>query len=55
MTIKTKRGRPRRSISLAKPIMGQKVCSIVQNDVPRSSIDKDIHCKRTVQMGAGNI
>ena len=28
------------------------MCSVVQNDVPGSSIDKDMHCERTGQMGA---
>ena len=28
------------------------MCSIVHNDVPESSINKDMHCKRTGQMGA---
>ena len=28
------------------------MCFVVQNDVPRSSVDKDMHCKCTGQMGA---
>ena len=52
MTVKAGRGRPRRSISSAKRRRGQKVCSVVQNDIPRSSIDKNMHCERTRQMRA---
>ena len=52
MTIKVGRGKPRKSISLAKRKRGQKVCSVVQDDAPRSSINKDMHCKCTGQMGA---
>ena len=54
MTVKTRRGRPNRSISSAKQRRGQKVCSVVQNDVPRNSIDKNMYCERTGQMGAKN-
>ena len=28
------------------------MCSVDQNDVPGSSIDKDMHCERTGQLGA---
>ena len=28
------------------------MCSVVQNDVSGSSIDKDMHCERTGKMGA---
>jgi len=52
MTVKVGRGRLRRSIFSAKRKKGQKVCSVVQNDIPRSSIDKDMHCERTGQVGA---
>ena len=52
MTVKAGRGRPRRSISSAKWRRDQKVCSVIQNDVPGSSIDKDMHCKRIGQIGA---
>ena len=52
MTVKAGRGKPRRSISSAKRRRGQKVCSVVENDVLRNSIDKDMHCERTGQMGA---
>ena len=51
MAVKIGRGRPRRSFSLAKRKKGQKVCSVIQDDAPGSSIDKDMHCKRTGQMG----
>ena len=52
MTVKAGRGRPRRSIFSAKRKRGQKVCSIIQDDVPGSSIDEDMHYERTRQMGA---
>ena len=52
MTVKVGRGRSRRSISSAKRRRGQKVCSVVENDILRNSIDKDMHCERTGQMGA---
>ena len=52
MIVKARRGRPRRSIPLAKRRRGQKICSIVQNDVLGNFIDKDMRCKRTGQMGA---
>ena len=52
MTIKARRGRPKRSIPLAKRRRGQKICSIVQNDVLGNSIDKNMRCKCTGQMGA---
>ena len=52
MTVKVGRGRPRRSISSAKRRRGQKVCSVVENDVLRNFINKDMHCKCTGQMGA---
>ena len=51
MTIKAGRGRSRRSISSAKRRRGQKVCFVIQNDVLGSSVDKDMHCERTRQMG----
>ena len=52
MTVKVGRSRSRRSISSAKRRRGQKVCSVVENDILRNSIDKDMHCERTGQMGA---
>ena len=52
MTVKAGRGKPRRSISSAKRRRGQKVYSVVRNDIPRSSIDKDMHCEHTRQMRA---
>ena len=52
MTVKVGRGRSRRSISSAKRRRGQKVCSVVENDILRNSIDKDMHCERIGQMGA---
>ena len=29
------------------------MCSVIQSDIPGSSIDKDMHCERTGQIGAG--
>ena len=52
MTVKTGIGRPKRSISSAKRRRGQKVCSVVENDILRNSINKDMHCEHTGQMGA---
>ena len=52
MTIKARRGRAKRSIPSAKRRRGQKIYSIVQNDVLGNSIDKDMRYKRTGQMGA---
>ena len=31
---------------------GQKMCSIVQSDVPRNSVDKDMYCECTGQNGS---
>ena len=53
MNGKVGEGRPRRSISSAKQSRCWKMCSIIWSDVPRNSIDKDIHYERTKQMGAG--
>ena len=30
----------------------QRVCSVIQSNISRNSIDKDMHHKRTGQMGA---
>ena len=49
MIVKTGRGGPRRSISSAKQRGSQKVSSIIQSDVPRSSVDKDMYYERTGQ------
>ena len=49
MIVKTGRDGPRRSISSAKQRGSQKVSSIIQNDVPRSSVDKDMYYERTDQ------
>ena len=51
MAVKARRSRPRRSISLAKQGRGQKVSSIIQNDISGNSVDKDMHCERTGQNG----
>ena len=31
---------------------GQKVCNIIQSDIPRNSVNKDMHCERTGQNGS---
>ena len=43
MTVKARRGRLRRSISSAKQRRGQKESSIIQSDVPRNFVDKNMH------------
>ena len=55
MAVKARRSRPRRSISLAKQGRGQKVSSIIQNDISGNSVDKDMHCERTGQNGGWEI
>ena len=52
MTVKVGKDRPKRSISSAKRRRGQEESSIIQCDVPRSSVDKDMHCERTEQNGS---
>ena len=52
MTVKARRGRPRRSISSAKQRRGQKEGSIMQSDVPRNFVDKDMHCEHIGQNGS---
>ena len=52
MAIKAGRGKPRRSITLAKQRRGQKVSTIIQNDIPGSSVDKSMHCEGTGQNGS---
>ena len=52
MNMKAGEGRPRRSISLAKLSRRQKVCSVIQSDVPGSSVDKDMHCECKGQIGS---
>ena len=41
---------PRRNIPLAKRGEDQNVCLTIHGDVPRSSIDKDMHYERTGRM-----
>ena len=53
MNEKAGEGKSRRSISLTKRSRGQKVCSVIQGDIPGNSIYKDIHYERTRQMGGG--
>ena len=52
MAVKDGRGKPRRSISLAKQRRGQKVSSIIQSDIPGNFVDKDMHCENTGQDGS---
>ena len=52
MTIKAGEGGPMRNISSAKRSKDQNVCPIIQDDVLRSSIDKDMHYEHTGQVGA---
>ena len=52
MTVEAGGGRLRRSISSAKGSRGQKVCFVIQSDVLGNSINKDMHCECTGQMGA---
>ena len=47
MNEKAEEGRPRRSIFSAKRSRGQKVCFIIQSDIPGNSIDKDMHYECT--------
>ena len=46
-------GRLRRSISSVKRSRGQKVCSVIQSDVPGNSIDKYLYYECIGQMGVG--
>ena len=39
-------------ISSTKRMKGQKVCLVIQSNVPGSSVDKDIYYECTGQMGA---
>ena len=52
MTVKAGKGGPMRNIPSAKRSKDQNVCHIIQDDVPRSSIDKDMHYEHTGQVGA---
>ena len=52
MTVKGGEGGPMRNIPSAKRSIDQNVCPIIQDDVPGSSIDKDMHYERTGQVGA---
>ena len=47
MAVKVSGGGLRRNIPSVKRSKGQNVCPIIQGDVPRSSIDKDMHYERT--------
>ena len=55
MTVKVGRGRQMRRISSAKRRRGQKESSIIQSDVPKSSIEKDMHFERTGRNGSWEI
>ena len=52
MAVKAKGGGLRRNIPSAKRREGQNVCSIIQGDILRSSIDKDMHYEHTKGIGA---
>ena len=52
MAVKARKGKPTRSISLAKQRRGQKVSSIIQSDILGSSGDKDMHSAQTGQGGS---
>ena len=52
MTVKAKRGGPRRSIPLARRKEDRNMCPIIQGDVPGGSIDKNVNYKRTEGVGA---
>ena len=52
MTVKAGKGRSRRSISSVKRKRGQNESSIIQSDVPGSSINKDMYCECTGQDGS---
>ena len=52
MAVKAERRRPRRSISSAKQMRGQKMSSNIQSDIPESSVNKDMHCERMGQYGS---
>ena len=53
MNEKVEEGRPRRSIFSAKRSRGQKVCLIIQSDIPGNSINKNMHYECAGQMGVG--
>jgi len=52
MNKKVGEDRSRRSISSAKWSRDQKVFSVIQSDILENSINKDMHYKRTGQIGA---
>ena len=51
MTVMAGRGCPRRNISSTKCNEDQDVPPVIHGDVPRGSIDKDMHYERTRRMG----
>ena len=51
MTVMAGRGCPRRNISSTKRNEDQDVPPVIHGDVPRGSIDKDMHYERTRRMG----
>ena len=55
MTVKARRGGPRRNIPSTRRNGDRNVCPIIQGDVPRGSIDKDMHYERTEGWELGNI
>ena len=52
MTVKTGRGGSRRNIPSARQNEDQNVCPIIQGDVPKGSIDKDMHNECIKGVGA---
>jgi len=52
MTVKARKGKPMRSISSTKWRRGQGESFIIQSDIPRSSVNKDMYCERTRQDGS---
>ena len=53
MTVKAGGGGLRRNITSAKRSKYQNMCPIIQCDVPRSAIDKDMHYECTGGIEAG--
>ena len=51
LVMRAQEGGPRRNVSSTKQNKGQKVWSVIQNNVPRDSIDKDTHHGSTSQRG----
>ena len=52
MTVEVRKGCPRGNIPLAKRNEDRDVPPVIQGDIPRVSIDKDMHYERTGRMRA---